>query len=121
MFLIRNLFIPKLERLEIGGNDLVTSRYKFKKPLKSWNCVRSSTAKPVRVAFFFPSSQPTKMHEICNCKRKEGSAKISVNYLNLNSLVQKSWTIGPEVARVEPNIIKFNTRVDWSISSFPYS
>ena len=37
VFLMRNLFISKLECLESGENHPVTSRYKFKKTLKSWN------------------------------------------------------------------------------------
>ena len=55
VFLMKNLFISKLDCLESGGNHSITSRYKLKKNTsKSLNCLRSSTVKTVRVAFFFP-------------------------------------------------------------------
>ena len=62
----------------------------------------STTVSVVTLIFFYQD----KIHEIYNCKSKEGSVKISVNYLDLNFLVQKSLIMGPEVAMVESKMIK---------------
>ena len=71
---MRNLFISKLEYLESGGNHPVTSKYKFKKTLKSWSCLGHRLRKPRELRSSFPSSQPTKtkhMKSIIEKVRKE--------------------------------------------------